>query len=120
MNWRITDPAHLLSAMRTSLQQGGEFLISRIAPGGPILQVAGNGITTSVPNPHARLGMTVINTRLEPIGRLVKRTGAVLTLDRTVKPEQFPQAQGDPGPRYAIVMAGPGDEVMVSDVVLRE
>ncbi len=38
MNWRITDPAHLLGAMRTSLQQGGDFLTSRIAPGGPILQ----------------------------------------------------------------------------------
>lgn len=38
MNWRITDPAHLLGAMRTSLQQGGEFLTSRIAPNGPILR----------------------------------------------------------------------------------
>ena len=38
MNWRITDPAHLLGAMRTSLQQGGDFLTGRIAPGGPILQ----------------------------------------------------------------------------------
>ena len=102
---------------KTRFSIGDEDL--RVA-GGPILQVAGKEITTPVPNPHARPGMTVINTRLEPIGRLVKRVGAVLTLDRTVKPEQFPQAKGDAGPRYAIVMAGPGDEVRVSDVILKE
>ena len=38
MNWQITDPAHLLKAMRISLQQGGEFLVGRIAPDGPILR----------------------------------------------------------------------------------
>ena len=38
MDWRITDPAHLLRAVRISLQQGGQFLVSRIAPDGPILQ----------------------------------------------------------------------------------
>ncbi len=38
MNWRISDPAHLLAAMRVALVQGGQFLVSRIAPNGPILQ----------------------------------------------------------------------------------
>jgi len=38
MNWRISDPAHLLAAMRVSLVQGGQFLVGRIAPNGPILQ----------------------------------------------------------------------------------
>jgi len=38
MNWRITAPAHLLAAMRVSLVQGGQFLVGRIAPNGPILQ----------------------------------------------------------------------------------
>ena len=38
MTWRIADPAHLLGAMRVSLAQGGQFLTSRIAPHGPILQ----------------------------------------------------------------------------------
>ena len=37
MNWRIADPAHLLSAIRISLAQGGEYLASRVAPNGPIL-----------------------------------------------------------------------------------
>ncbi len=38
MNWQIADPAHLLSAMRISLVRGGQFLKSRIEPGGPILR----------------------------------------------------------------------------------
>ena len=36
MTWRITDPAHLLGAMRISLAQGGAFLAGRVAPYGPI------------------------------------------------------------------------------------
>ena len=38
MTWQITNPSHLLGAMRISLAQGGRFLTSRIAPLGPILQ----------------------------------------------------------------------------------
>ena len=38
MNWRISEPAHLLRAMRLSLLEGGRFLVSRIAPHGPILR----------------------------------------------------------------------------------
>ena len=38
MNWRITDPAHLLGAMRISLRQGAEYLVGRIDPNGPILR----------------------------------------------------------------------------------
>lgn len=38
MNWRITDPDHLLSAMRIALRQGGEYLVGRIDPNGPILR----------------------------------------------------------------------------------
>lgn len=39
MNWRISDPRHLLGAMRVALAQGGAFLVSRLAPNGPILGV---------------------------------------------------------------------------------
>ena len=38
MDWRITDPEHLLGAMRVALCQGGEFLVGRIDPNGPILR----------------------------------------------------------------------------------
>ena len=36
MNWTISDPAHLLEAIKLSMSQGGNFLKSRIAPAGPI------------------------------------------------------------------------------------
>jgi len=38
MDWRITDPVNLLGATRVALAQGGHFLVSRIAPNGPILR----------------------------------------------------------------------------------
>ena len=38
MLWQIADPLHLLGAVRISLARGGEFLVGRIAPCGPILQ----------------------------------------------------------------------------------
>jgi len=38
MDWRITDPEHLLGALRIALAQGGQFLASRLAPNGPILR----------------------------------------------------------------------------------
>ena len=39
MDWRITDPAHLLGSLRVSLCEGGRFLTGRITPDGPILDV---------------------------------------------------------------------------------
>jgi hypothetical protein len=38
MTWRITDPQHLLGAVRVALAEGAQFLVSRIAPNGPILR----------------------------------------------------------------------------------
>ena len=38
MQWQITEPGHLLAAMRVALCQGGAFLVGRIHPCGPILR----------------------------------------------------------------------------------
>ena len=38
MSWRISQPEHLLAALRIALVQGGQFLKGRIAPNGPILR----------------------------------------------------------------------------------
>jgi len=38
MTWRIANPEHLLGALRISLAQGGQFLVGRVAPNGPILR----------------------------------------------------------------------------------
>ena len=37
LRWRISQPAHLLGALRVSLAQGGRYLEQRITPNGPIL-----------------------------------------------------------------------------------
>ncbi|MFW6163123.1 MAG: hypothetical protein ACODAJ_10180 [Planctomycetota bacterium] len=38
MDLRIAEPEHLLEAMRVALRQGGTWLVSRVAPHGPILR----------------------------------------------------------------------------------
>ncbi len=38
MKWRISEPTQLLGAIRVALQEGGRFLVSRLAPNGPILK----------------------------------------------------------------------------------
>lgn len=38
MKWRISDPTHLLGALRLAVAQGGNYLQHRIAPNGPILE----------------------------------------------------------------------------------
>jgi hypothetical protein len=77
-------------------------------------------IVTAVSSPHARPGMTVLNIRLEPQGRIV--AGERWTLDRTGLPplrtEDFPAAEGGIGPRFLIVMAGTGDEVVIPSLAL--
>jgi hypothetical protein len=66
--------------------------------------------------------MTVLNSRLEPQGKLA--AGDRWTLDRTglgpLKPGDFPAGEGGLGPRFAVVMAGPGDEVWIPDLVMGE
>ena len=90
--------------------------------GGPVNQVVPekNRIVTSALSPQARPGMTVLNARLEPQGKLA--AGDPWTLDRgglgNLKPEDFPSAEGGVGPRFAVVMAGPGDEVLVPSLAL--
>jgi hypothetical protein len=91
------------------------------------LQVAGGPITgidpdrshiaTPVPNPHARVGMTVLNSRMEPQGCLVERDESGWILDRgglgPLTPDNFPKAAGDETPRFSVVMAAPDDEVLI-------
>jgi len=38
MKWRISDPSHLLGAVRLGVAQGGDSLCQRLAPNGPILE----------------------------------------------------------------------------------
>ena len=90
--------------------------------GGPVLEVRPdeNQILSSVPNPHARLGMTVLNSRQEPQGRLAEKTESGWALDRAglgpLNQEDFPRGAGDSAPRYSVVVAGPGDTIAVPNL----
>ena len=35
---RLRELSHLLGAIRTSMEQGGNFLVERLAPNGPIMR----------------------------------------------------------------------------------
>ena len=66
-----------------------------------------------------RPGMTMLNSRGEPQGRILD--GERWTLDRAgrpaLKPADFPPGAGGAGPRFSIAIAGPGDEVVIPDLV---
>jgi hypothetical protein len=78
-----------------------------------------NRIETGVNTPRARSGMTVLNNRMQPQGRLAE--GARLTLDRTglppLKREDFPPGPDGARPRFTVVMAGPEDEILIPSLV---
>ncbi|MDA0748568.1 MAG: heparinase II/III family protein [bacterium] len=88
--------------------------------GGPVLAVEGDRIVSSARNPHVRLGMTLLNSQGEPQGRVIEKMEDGWRVDRgelePMRMEDFPQVEGDPGPRYSIVVAGPGDEVAIPNV----
>jgi hypothetical protein len=92
--------------------------------GGPVNEVipAESRIVTSVSSPHAVLGMTVLNGRGQVQGRLAK--GEIWTLDRQGLPplrsEDFPAGQNGLGPRFAVVIAGPGDELVFPSLLSYE
>ncbi|MCE5241463.1 heparinase II/III-family protein [bacterium] len=104
----------------TQFSIGDEDL--RVA-GGPVNEVVAdkNRIVSSVSYaPHAREGMTVLNSRGEIQGRLAG--GDQFTLDRTGLPRLaaacFPAGSDGLGARFAVVIAGPGDEVILPSLTL--
>jgi hypothetical protein len=61
--------------------------------------------------------MTVLNSRMEPQGRLAERVESGWVLDRTdlgpLSIGSFPREAGDDTPRFSVVMAARGDEVVI-------
>ena len=90
--------------------------------GGPVLDVRGDRILTSAANPHAHVGMTLLNSLREPQGRLAGRVDGGWRIDRKSRgpltSEDFPVAAGDAGPRYSVAMVGAGDWLEIPDLVL--
>ncbi len=89
--------------------------------GGPVNDVISdqNRIVTSVSTPHTEVGMTVLNSLLQPQGRLAG--GDRITIDRgdmgLLEPESFPKEPDGSHPRFWVVMAGPGDELLIPSFV---
>jgi hypothetical protein len=92
---------------------------------GPVCEIVGadNRLVTSVATPHVRAGMTVLNSRLAPQGR-VSQLRSGLILDRTgmspLASGDFPVGPDGTGPRFSVVMAGPGDEVCIPSLAVFE
>ncbi len=89
--------------------------------GGPVLGVSADRLLTSASNPHAHVGMSLLNSRNEPQGRLAEKVDGGWRIDREGRGpmtlEDFPVAEGDAGPRYSVAMVGAGDWVEIPSVV---
>jgi hypothetical protein len=85
--------------------------------GGPVVDVlpTGNRIVTPVSCPHAYPGLTVLNSHAQVQGRVA--TGDFLALARPgrlpLTRADFPAGSDGLGARFAVVIAGPGDEVIL-------
>ncbi len=90
--------------------------------GGPVLEVQADRLLTSASNPHALVGMTLLNSRGEPQGRLAGKVDGGWRIDREGRRpmawEDFPVARGDAGPRYSVAMVGAGDWVELPNLVI--
>lgn len=79
-----------------------------------------NRVVTSASLRHTYPGLTVLNSRREVQGRLAP--GDALTLDRQGLPplteECFPAGPDGLGPRFSVVIVGPGDEVLLPSLAL--
>jgi hypothetical protein len=91
--------------------------------GGPVVEVLpeANRVTTSVALRHVYPGLTVLNARGEVQGRLAPGDPP-LNLDRQGLPpltaECFPAGDDGLGRRFSVVIAGPGDEVVLPSLAL--
>jgi hypothetical protein len=108
-----------------SVTFGARLSATEFSIGDEDLQVAGGPVTqvipekrrlmTSVSARHAYAGLTVLNSRGEVQGRLAP--GDAITLDREGLPplsaDCFPAGEDGLGARFSVVIAGPGDEVVL-------
>ncbi len=102
---------------RTHLSVGDEDL--RVGAG-PVDGVRGRELVTPVESPHARPGMTVVNSLLRPVGRIEARTdgGWRLAMDRPLSPGDFPSLEAEATARFSVMSAGPGDKLGIPHLAL--
>jgi hypothetical protein len=83
--------------------------------GGPVQEIRGRELITPIQTPNALPGMTLLNSRMEPVGRIENKTKHGSLVDRPIQMERFPRNGADSAPRYYVTMAGPGDEILIPD-----
>ena len=92
--------------------------------GGPIKEVVAeeNRIDTSVVPWHIQPGMMVLNGLMEPVGRVADEEELIIAPgDRgSLSIEDFPKAAGDASRRFFVVMAAPGDTILIPILVTYE
>ena len=92
--------------------------------GGPVsdIEADNNRIVTCVSTPHAQDGMSVLNSLHEVQGRWIG--GKPVTVDREGRPalklDDFPAAAGSEQRRFTIVMAAPGDTILIPSLAIVE
>jgi hypothetical protein len=104
---------------------GNRFSIGNedtLVAGGSVSEVQEDArqIVSPVAGPFAQVGMMMVNSDYRPVGRIVAINGGTYTLDRPITASDFPQAAGDPSPRFAVMMAAVGDAVRLADVAIIE
>ena len=92
--------------------------------GGPVSDIEADKsrIVTCVSTPHAQDGMSVLNSLWQVQGRRIG--GKPVTLDREGRPAlklaDFPAAAGSEQRRFTIVMAAPGDTILIPSLAIVE
>lgn len=76
---------------------------------GAVLFREGERISTNALMYFVFPGMTVVNEKMEPVARLVRRNGLSVHLDQTVEADTFPDDDGDGRARFWVMAIGPGD-----------
>ena len=95
-----------------------------LVAGGSVKQVASDKsqVTGNFRGRYTQPGMMMLNAHDEPVGRITVVNDRTWTLNRDgMSPltlDDFPVADGDATPRYAVVIAAPGDEVAIPHLAL--
>lgn len=88
--------------------------------GGTVDDVQKNCLISRSSNPHAKLGMTLLNSSNEPQGKLIEKLESGWRIDRgdlgPMNLSHFPKNK-DAKPRYKIVMAGPADSITIPSLI---
>ena len=96
------------------------------AAGGAVVKLdpKTGAVASSVTITRAKPGMMVYNSRMEPVGHVDRwqrhqtKWSIKPLADKALSPDTFPKSEGFTRPRFSIMVAAPGNEVMVPSLTL--